>query len=820
VSRRPDPRTLERTPRLSAGLARLDQSLTRAAHLHGLGTLLAATALWLGFAFVADYYLGVPYGVRLFHLAVLLLGIVFLARWAWLRPLGRRPDLRGLALLAERCRPQQDELLVSAVEFQLRPESARSSVESSPELRAELIERVYRAADQAAAGLRFEAVLDRRGPRQRFLLGLLGSAALTAAALAAPQQAAIFAQRLFGGLEPWPQRTQLTLEVRAAEGRVRIERENDARGELLRVSLPRGSDLPILVSAAGELPSEVWLDFDDGQRSQLAPSGPASFATVLRGLTADLAFSVRGGDDRDGRPRLLLTVLEPPDILATLLEIVPPPYSGLPAEQAFDRGSRALLGSRVRVSLLPSGEGVRGQVRLLPEDRVLELTTAEFPSRAEAEGTLALGGSGLAFEFELAATTHLRFELVDARGLTNPDPGLLSIEAQADEPPQIAIAAPTRNEIETVASAVLPLRASATDDFGLTSAGFELRRGDSDDWQTRRTLELSPAPPPEPGEAEPAQRRPRARAWLRQRLELAELERWTRTVASGPAAVGDAPSGAGEAPADGGTPEGPALAPGSSFVLELFAADNRNPAQVGRSSSLRVRVLSDDEFLRRVQDRLADARQKADALTQAQTERRQRVEELLGALAEEGPGEALDSRGLSAALNGQRRVEGDAEALLRELASVAESVLHARLEAPAEAWSRRLEELGDKRAGARFDSAPWRTLAAEVKAAGAASTLSGHLLELVDLARRVGEEGAASATLALSQAADLNRRPADQRQALVSALEHQRATLQRLEDLLERLKEWDNFQSVLSLTRDILNRQKALQERLKQHAAK
>lgn len=821
MSRRPDPRALQRTPRLSAGLARLDQALARAAHLYGIGTLLGAAALWLGFAFVADFYLGVPYGVRLFHLAVLLIGLLFLARRAWLRPLGQRPDLRGLALLAERCRAKQDELLVSAVEFQLRQERASPGAEGSAGLREVLVERVYRAAEEAAQGLSFDRVLDARGPRQRFLLGLLCSAALAAAALAAPAQARIFAKRLFGGLEPWPQRTQLSLEVRAAEGRVRIERESDARGELLRVALPRGSDLPLLVSAAGELPREVWLEFDDGQRSQLAPSGPASFGSVLRGVTQDLAFSVIGGDDRDGRPRLVLSVLEPPDILSTLLEIEPPAYSGLPAERWVDRGGRALLGSRARVLLLPSGTGVAGRVRLLPEDRLVELEAREFPSRAAEDGTQLPGGPGLGFEFDLSATTHLRFELLDARGLTNPDPGLLSIEAQADEPPQLSIAAPGRSEIETVASAVLPLRAIASDDFGLTSAGFELRRGDSEAWQARRSLELAAAPPPEPSEGEPGKRRPRARAGLAERLELVQLERWTRADAEPQGPVGEPGPPRPEGQASGATPDSAAaLPPGTSFVLELFAADNRDPAQVGRSGSLRVRVLSDDEFLRRVQDRLADARQKADALTQAQTERRQRVEELLGALAEEGPGEALDGRGLSAALNGQRRVEGDAEALLRELAAVAESVLHARLEPAAEPWSKRLEELAGQRSSARFEPAPWRTLAAEVKASGAGSTLSGHLLELVDLARRVREEGAASATLALAAAAEANRRPADQRQALATALEHQRTTLRRLEDLLERLKEWDNFQSVLSLTRDILNRQKALQERLKQHAAK
>jgi hypothetical protein len=40
----------------------------------------------------------------------------------------------------------------------------------------------------------------------------------------------------------------------------------------------------------------------------------------------------------------------------------------------------------------------------------------------------------------------------------------------------------------------------------------------------------------------------------------------------------------------------------------------------------------------------------------------------------------------------------------------------------------------------------------------------------------------------------------------------------QIEELLGRLAEWDNFQSVLSLTRDILNRQKNLRERTKDAA--
>ena len=47
---------------------------------------------------------------------------------------------------------------------------------------------------------------------------------------------------------------------------------------------------------------------------------------------------------------------------------------------------------------------------------------------------------------------------------------------------------------------------------------------------------------------------------------------------------------------------------------------------------------------------------------------------------------------------------------------------------------------------------------------------------------------------------------------------HQARTLTEIESLLERLSEWENFQSILTLTRDILNRQKNLTERTRQFA--
>jgi len=53
---------------------------------------------------------------------------------------------------------------------------------------------------------------------------------------------------------------------------------------------------------------------------------------------------------------------------------------------------------------------------------------------------------------------------------------------------------------------------------------------------------------------------------------------------------------------------------------------------------------------------------------------------------------------------------------------------------------------------------------------------------------------------------------------VTAAEESQKAVVLKIESLLEMLAEWDNYQSILSLTRDILNGQKSLSERTREFA--
>jgi len=205
-------------------------------------------------------------------------------------------------------------------------------------------------------------------------------------------------------------------------------------------------------------------------------------------------------------------------------------------------------------------------------------------------------------------------------------------------------------------------------------------------------------------------------------------------------------------------------------------------------------------------------------LSDEQREKQRRVEDLLDVLEGDDPIETGESLALSAALAGERRVLADAQALARGLASAAEDVLYARLDDKAAG----LLEFYDARAGAaldaRFDSEPWRALASESAAGRLPSDgFAANLVRLVGLALEISEDHAGAAVAALQAAEDATRATAVA-DNLVAASEKITLVLNRTEALLEELAEWDNFQNVLTLARDILNRQKALRDRTQQFA--
>jgi len=781
-AQRPEP-SLARTPALERLLGRLRGNLVRAALQSGLGFALLALAAAAAFAFLADYALAVPRGVRLWH-GLLIIAAPLVAGWryGW-RHLAAIPSRARLALLAERADPKAEQLLVSAVDFQTRGSGAEAGLERA------LVDRVLERAEARAKTIDLTPILDRRGPLSRLALGA-ASVLLVATSFALhPAHGATFWNRLLGGDQPWPNATVLYLEIPLPEATARVEPLGE-RG--LSVEVARGTDVPVVVRARGKAPREVELDFGAGRRVSVARLGAgegrqATYRTVLRGVQEDAEFAVRGGDDSSGAARVRLRVLQPPEIVGLALLVTPPAHTGLAPEQVFDRGTRVVAGSRVAVALRTEPKDVAGRARILPADTTVDLAPRPFPGADELEG--------LGFEFTANESVRLRFELSDSRGLGNPDPGLFAIDVVPDRAPELEQIAPTRVELETGARGAVALRVEARDDFGLVRLGWRAREAAAEAWTHGADFPL-------PGET------PR-QAFGGLRLDVASL---AAGQAPATASTGDGAA----APTASGDAAGALV--GSQFLLEAFALDNATPAREGKSPGVRVRVLADDELLRRVQERLGRARAQAAALMQLQRDRRTRGEELLVELEDAVGLEPGDARAVTSALNGQRRVEADAESLLRELVGVVELAVYARLDPSAEHLLDELDGLLAKSASRSFQLEPWRAfLERPPGTAGESTGFATHLISLAAIGLDVRQGGATAATQAL-EAAQAATELDVRRQHLARALAEQNRVLLRLEDLLERLSEWDDFQSVLTQAREMLERQRALRERTREAA--
>ena len=800
MSQEPEP-ALARTPSLERLLVATRKALMRQILAYGIGTVLGACTLWLAFAFVADWGLRVPLAIRLFH-GVGLAAVITIFLWRdLLRPLGKLPGREGLTLLFERTHPDLRELLISAVQFQRAPRSGASA--SDPALAGAavadpaMVAAVIAAAESRAAARVPRAVVDPEAPRARLLLGLGGSLCLAVLAWLNPLLARTFFERLLGGSASWPQRTHLVLEVPGVEQDSVVERSR----ERLRLRLERGADLAILVTAEGLAPDEVTLHFEGGRDLVVGRTGSATYRTLLQSLQEDIAFHVTGGDDEGGQPRVEVEVLEPPDVEGLALRVEPPAYSGLPVAHYFNQDIEVLKGSVVSVHVLPTPRDAVGYVRFLPDDTTQDLVRAPFPSNAPPheplpnDGAVAAepGEAGLTFTCTAEKTLGFRIELTDANGLSNPEPALYRIRVLEDRAPELAVLSPARSEFETVRGGAIPLRVRAEDDFALDALGWRVRISDGaqDEGPPLRTAELTPVrPPPEELGKKPA--------------------KGTRDVALGSTRLELDSLGTSEAP----------VAVDSRFELEFFARDRRQPEpNEGRTAPLRIRVVTPEELLRRLQDRLAATRLEALRLSDEQRAKRTRIEELLDALDGDAPLETGESLALSAALAGERRVLADAQALARSIAAAAEDVLYARLDDKAQS----LLEFYDQRAAqaldARFQAGPWRELAQE-SASGKLSGegFAGQLVKLVALALEISEDHASRCVLALDTAEKATARR-EVGASLQAAAEHAALVEQRVEALLAELAEWDNYQNVLTLARDILNRQKALRERTQQFAS-
>lgn len=416
-------------------------------------------------SFGVDRVFRLPRGQRAFMLVLLgsVCGVLI-----WRRLVARLRvalPLVELARAVEKMAPQLDWRLVSAVQF-LENQDPRGS--------KELAQLVVADAERLAEPLRFSDVLDTQAVARRAFRGAVTLAA--GLALVVPGNFRPIARTWFercvllSSTVEWPKDTQLTVTTQCGQVVTEIK---DGR---LRVAVPRGSDLAVVVSARGVIPTRASLSFEFAQSRirgsrPLARLGDNRFRHIFEKVVEDCDFYVRGGDDEVGP--IHVSVVRPPWIDGLTITAEPPRYTRVPKKTfGIEAGEMPLpVGTKVTVSahctkVLKDGwldvrfAGTRLDAAPDHHDAVIAVDSSSTPGTPR--------GATLTASFVLDKTAACTIDVRDEDELALERPVALTLRGIPDAPPKVQLMAQGIGQLITP-DCTIPIDVKATDDYGLVA---------------------------------------------------------------------------------------------------------------------------------------------------------------------------------------------------------------------------------------------------------------------------------------------------------------------------------------------------------------
>jgi hypothetical protein len=554
---------------LVSRIATLRARVRRLLALHGLGWVVGVVVPLVVLAGLADYWIHFDAGVRL----TLLLALAGLTGWLFYRrvvvPLVVRFDDLDIALRIEERWPGLNDRLASTVQF-LTVSGKDDDRFGSQALR----EATVRQTLEQVRSIDFRDVVERR-PTMR-ALGLAAGAltVLLAVVAAEPALSGIAARRLFlpFGPDRWPQMTHLTLLTKETPRKV-------ARGEpfTLAVAVAEGERVPSSARATYR--------FDDGETltEPLRSVEGGIFRGRIEVVERSFSFSVAAGDDTTSVRDVAVKVVPPPAVKEMTVRLVAPEYTRLepqtlaPGKTQF----KAVEGTRVELAALANKPIAAAELRL-----------GEKPSPGAIE--FDLNRTRMTTGFTLTEPQPFWFELLDKEGFRNRELVKYDARAVRDEAPRVMIEEPT-NDRDVPTQATVPVVFTVDDDYGIQSARLVYKAASGGSEPVREVvLPLWD----DPGDGN--QGKPFTHQSVRHDWDLAPLK----------------------------------LPPGSIITFHADARDfdSIKGPNLGKSREIRLRIVTDEEMGRQIDDARRAIREDVEGILAMQNQARTPVDEALRTL--------------------------------------------------------------------------------------------------------------------------------------------------------------------------------------------
>ncbi|MBN2473018.1 MAG: hypothetical protein JXB62_00320 [Pirellulales bacterium] len=423
---------------------------------------LSCSIAWLGVAFwislVVDWFFEPPTAIRILMAAVATLGFV----WIVVQMIGRRTFVHlsdgSMAMLLERRFAQLDDSLLTAVVLTERHTSAdRCSVE--------MLARTCRQANQRITGIDLHAVFD-PVPLQRSMIAAgLFVATVGLFAFQSPDALATWTRRnLMFDEALWPRRTRL--EVEGFKNRIaKVARGADfdlvAKADMSKQLVPRAVE--VRYRHEGGARGRATMNRMGAARPGIDPFQEYSY--TFQGILAPIRFDVVGGDDRVSDLRI--EVVESPVVVEMALHCEFPKYMDRPPRTFPVTGVMQVpRGTRVTIESTANKRLARVQIDC-------DLGSQLAPPRVLVPADLTAEGRCFLHTVEsLNDDSTLVMTLSDTDGITGRDPVRLVLVAVADESPKLTARLDGIGPSIT-AQARLPAVGTVTDDYGIDRVWFE-----------------------------------------------------------------------------------------------------------------------------------------------------------------------------------------------------------------------------------------------------------------------------------------------------------------------------------------------------------
>lgn len=726
---------------------------------HGVAQLLLRLLGLAVILFILDYAVDPPRGARII-MTLGALGYLFYAAYRYLMyPLSRHFTNEDMALAMESKYPELDGGLVSGLQFHASRGDDLGHV--SPALMRAAVEQ----AERRSMNLPWRELFDTRRIRKLLLVAAVLFFIVTGYAFMHPDHAGIWAVRMMGGAREWPRRTTLLVHLDERGENYKLLSAPDPYNEQ-SVLIARGTSLPMEIEVEGRDPGEV-LVFQEGENmgkvtARATRRGDNMYRYRFRNIRKDMEFWVEGGDD-DGDGRLVdVSVRVPPQVLSIQCSYTYPEYLGLPPETTESPQIEGPEGTRADLRIAVSRPATEAEISL------------RAGGKEEIQSLLKDEGDPLVYRhtMKLEKSGSYRIGLLGEEGFGNTDAPVHSIIVKKDASPRVRLYSPRKTDLDAGPRAVVVFRAAAEDDYGVAS--MQLRyKGAGQTEEERREFEAG---------------------------EL-DVPYGSKRITSGYVMDFEADSFA----FDG---ERRRLQAGDALIYTVEAFDARPDQERGRADTGQhiVNIVSDNEKIRLLTERQIRLKEKVRENRNLQSERLERTEAAL-----EDQGEEVDWERVLLSLEiGQNQLTGRYKSVSRDLAYVFDEYLFNRLDktaASASLLQSAVQLRLESPVADGFDVGLYTPLV-ELFESGRLGQmdLMERLCIMLSLSMKISEELSPGASKPLARGM-VAPDPSDVPDLIRESAKMQRELLRTLDLLLEKMEEWEDYQELLQLFRDLIDSQ-------------